>query len=261
MRSLGIIPARYESTRFRGKALVDIMGKPMIQRVYEQAVASDLDEVIIATDDDLIYDVAKQFGGEVMMTSAEHRNGTERCIEVVELLRSEGHNFDVVVNVQGDEPFVQPSQINLLLTAFQDEVLKPNVATLIKKITTEEELFNPNVVKVVAVQQFYTEIWDVLYFSRQAIPYLRGVERSKWVEEGTYYKHIGMYAFDAECLEEEIKELEPSPLEEMESLEQLRWLEDHMVISALVTEEETIGIDTPEDLERALAWFKANQNR
>lgn len=260
MKSLGIIPARFESTRFRGKALVDILGKPMIQRVYEQAKASDLDKVIVATDDDLIYDVVKQFGGEVLITSSEHLNGTERCIEAVELLQLQGLEFEIVVNIQGDEPFIQPSQINLLLTAFDDDTLKPQIATLIKKITTSEELFNPNVVKVVVADQIYNPLQDILYFSRQAIPYLRGVEQSKWIEEGTFYKHIGLYAFDSESLVEEIKELEASPLEKMESLEQLRWLEDHMVISALVTEEETIGIDTPEDLKKAISWYQSKLN-
>lgn len=259
MGSLGIIPARFESTRFRGKVLVDILGKPMIQRVYEQAKASELDKVVVATDDELIYDVVKQFGGEVLMTSTEHLNGTERCIEAAELLEMQGLEFDIVVNIQGDEPFIQPSQINLLLTAFDDDTLKPQVATLIKKISNTTELFNPNVVKVVAVEQDYNPMRDVLYFSRQAIPYLRGVEQSEWLEKGTFYKHIGLYAFDKESLLEEIKDLEPSPLEKMESLEQLRWLEDHMVISALVTEEETMGIDTPDDLQRAVTWYQSLQ--
>lgn len=242
MRFMAIIPARYASTRFPGKPLATLGGKSVIERVYGQ-VAGTVDEVVVATDDQRIYDAVKAFGGEVEMTSAEHRSGTDRCWEAY---CRHGVPCDIVINVQGDEPFIQPSQIEEIKRCFD----RPgtDIATLVKPFTPSdglEALENPNSPKVVLDAEM-----RAMYFSRSVIPYLRNVERSKWLEKHTFYKHIGIYAFRTEVLER-IVALPQSELERSESLEQLRWLENGYRIGVGISDTETIGIDTPEDLERA----------
>jgi 3-deoxy-manno-octulosonate cytidylyltransferase (CMP-KDO synthetase) len=237
----GIIPARFASTRFPGKPLVDIGGKSMIQRVYEQ-VSKVLNDVYVATDDERIYNAVVAFGGKVIMTSDQHRSGTDRCYEAYTKLPAE---FDVIINIQGDEPFIQPSQIEALKMCFEDETTQ--IATLVKPIAVSETdslLFNPNSPKVVLDKNNCA-----LYFSRSPIPYRRGAEEKDWASLHTYYKHIGIYAYRTQVLAE-ITSLEPSILEMVESLEQLRWLENGYKIKVGFTDVETVGIDTPEDLEK-----------
>jgi 3-deoxy-manno-octulosonate cytidylyltransferase (CMP-KDO synthetase) len=242
MRILGIIPARYASTRFPAKALADVAGKPMIQRVYEQAKkASSLHRLVVATDHPLILETVKQFGGNVCMTDEGHASGTDRCYEAYALQKEK---FDYVINIQGDEPFIQPEQFDLLAGVLQDHV---EIATLAKRITDGAAVSNPNTVKVVFSQQGFA-----LYFSRSAIPHIRGVEPEHWVNRHAFYKHIGMYAYRADILEK-LTQLPVSDLEKAESLEQLRWLENGFMIKVKETRHETIGIDTPEDLMRAMA--------
>jgi 3-deoxy-manno-octulosonate cytidylyltransferase (CMP-KDO synthetase) len=243
MTFLGVIPARYASTRFPGKPLVDMLGKPMIQRVYEQ-VAGLLDEVIVATDDERIYNAVEAFGGQVVMTSSDHKSGTDRCFEAYTRLNTP---YDVIVNIQGDEPFIKPSQIELIKGCFTDP--ETQIATLVKPFAAEDDfetLFNPNSPKVVINNK-----QQAVYFSRSVIPYYRGLPHSEWLKNQVYYKHIGLYAYQSKVLEE-ITSLPQSPLEKAESLEQLRWLENGYKIKTGITHEETIGIDTPEDLEKAL---------
>lgn len=242
MRFIGIIPARYASTRFPGKPLADIHGKTMIQRVYEQTLLA-IDEVWVATDDERIKTAVETFGGNVVMTSAEHQSGTDRIAEAVATIsKSNQQEYDVVINIQGDEPFIQPEQIELVKACFDS----PNtqIATLVKQISTQEDIFDPNKVKAVINKDL-----KALYFSRSPIPYQRGVEKEEWLNSGTFYKHIGMYAYKSEVLQE-ITQIEQSSLELSESLEQLRWLENGYWIQTDITEHESIGIDTPEDLER-----------
>ena len=244
MRFIGIIPARYASTRFPGKPLADMLGKTMIQRVYER-VSGLLDGAVVATDDDRIYDTVIRFGGKVVMTSPDHQSGTDRCFEAYTKIKSERPD-DVIINIQGDEPFIHASQIELLKVCFQDE--RTQIATLVKPFGAEddfENLFNPNTPKVVlsANQQ-------AIYFSRSVIPYIRGKHHSEWLKSQTFYKHIGLYAYKAEVLKA-ITSLPQSSLEKAESLEQLRWIENGYRIKVGITHEETIGIDTPEDLEKA----------
>lgn len=238
MKILGIIPARYESSRFPGKPLVDIMGKSMIQRVYEQSnKAASLEKVIIATDDQRIVDHVKIWGGNVMMTSPHHSSGTDRCHEVLSVQKD---IFDVVINIQGDEPFIDPSQIEKVIEGFIHQ--DTQISSLAKKITTQEELFNPNSVKVVIGEND-----KALYFSRAVIPYLRAVEEKDYLKNGTFFKHIGIYAYRASVLNE-ICKLPQSVLEKAESLEQLRWLSAGYKINMGITELEGISVDTPEDL-------------
>ncbi|AMM51944.1 3-deoxy-manno-octulosonate cytidylyltransferase [Rufibacter sp. DG15C] len=245
MTTLGIIPARYASTRFPGKPLVDLAGKTMIQRVYEQALKSDLTSVVVATDDERILTHVLDFGGKAVMTGEHHQSGSDRCYEAYTQV---GQEFDVVVNIQGDEPFIQPEQINKAIFCFQQP--EAQIATLIKPIQSQEELFNPNSPKVVIGAQH-----QALYFSRHPIPYLRGAEQDQWLEKHAYYKHIGIYGYRSEVLAE-LTQLAPSALEKAESLEQLRWLEHGYRIVTAVTDLETIGIDTPEDVEKAFAYLK-----
>jgi 3-deoxy-manno-octulosonate cytidylyltransferase (CMP-KDO synthetase) len=243
MKFLGIIPARYASTRFPGKPLADMLGKPMIQRVYER-VAGLFDETLVATDDERIYVAVENFGGKVIMTSPYHQSGTDRCYEAY--TRS-GGKFDVVINIQGDEPFIQASQIELLQACFEDE--KTQIATLVKPFSANddfENLFNPNTPKVIITPQR-----QAVYFSRSIIPYIRGKQHTEWLHSHVFYKHIGIYAYQTEVLKA-ITTLPQSPLEKAESLEQLRWIENGYWIQAGITHEETIGIDTPEDMEKAL---------
>ncbi|QNN44111.1 3-deoxy-manno-octulosonate cytidylyltransferase [Pedobacter roseus] len=234
---IGIIPARHASTRFPGKPLVDIAGKSMIQRVYEQASkAKSLSKVVVATDDVRIADEVKRFGGEFIFTSSDHQSGTDRCAEVIEALPG----FDIVINIQGDEPFIEPAQIELLASCFTEE--KVQLATLIKSIHNQESVYNPNSPKVVI---------DVngraMYFSRSPIPFIRNGEPGVWAEKHQFYKHIGIYGYRTESLKA-ITKLPPSSLEIAESLEQLRWIENGFYIQTKVTDLETVAIDTPEDL-------------
>jgi 3-deoxy-manno-octulosonate cytidylyltransferase (CMP-KDO synthetase) len=237
MSVIAIIPARYQSTRFPGKPLVDIKGKSMIQRVWEIASSVGcLDRVIIATDDSRIFDHAKSFGAEVMMTSKNHINGTERIAEVIRLLPQE---YDYVLNIQGDEPFLIPSQIESLCGVISSEDFK--IATLIKKLTSIDEIESPNVVKVVKASN-----GKALYFSRYPIPYNRQND-----DKIMHYKHIGMYAFKSNILQDLIS-LPLAEIEKAESLEQLRWLDAGYDIGVELTDYESVGIDTPDDLQKAI---------
>lgn len=238
-KALGIIPARYASTRFPGKPLVDIAGKSMVQRVYEQALqARALGQVIIATDDDRIVEHVRSFGGNVLLTDRSHASGTDRCAEVA----AQYPEYSVVVNIQGDEPFLDPGQIDRV--AYPLLAGEAGISTLAKRITAIEELENPNVVKVV-----FGIHRQALYFSRYPIPFLRGQSLETGLEKGCFYKHIGLYGYTQNVLKE-IARLSVSALESLESLEQLRWLEHGYAIQVEFTERETIGIDTPEDLAR-----------
>ena len=240
MKVVGIIPARYASTRFPGKPLALIKGKPMIQRVYEQALKSKLDAVVIATDDVRIADAVMDFGGQYVMTSPNHRSGTDRCCEALDLLKTK---YDAVVNIQGDEPFIDPKQIDLLV----DLIVRDDtpLASLAKRIDDADELFSPNAVKVVVNQE-----GNAMYFSRNPIPFMRNVDRDEWLAKGRFYKHIGIYAYKADVLRQ-VAHMEPSALEQAESLEQLRWLENGLAIRMALSDAENISIDTPDDLHRA----------
>lgn len=242
MKILGVIPARYASTRFPGKPLADINGKPMIQCVYEQALkCKQLSKVVVATDDKRIEEAVKKFNGNVVMTSDKHESGTDRCYEA--LVRS-GEKFDVVINIQGDEPFIQPEQISKVAECFKKKDVQ--LATLVMKMTGTAELGNPNTVKVIVSKNK-----EALYFSRTAIPYAKGDVTS---EERTYYKHIGIYGYRADVLAE-VTRLKRSLLEITESLEQLRWLENGYRIAVEFTDMGSHSIDTPEDLKNALRKF------
>ena len=247
MRFIGVIPARYASSRFPGKPRAILGGKPMIQRVYEQ-VAQVLDDVYVATDDQRIFDTVTAFGGQVVMTSPDHKSGTDRIQEAVTTI---GGDFDVVVNIQGDEPFIQRSQIETVCRCFEDP--QTQIATLGKPFTVEmgiEALENPNSPKVVLDNQGYA-----MYFSRSIIPFIRGKEKDQWPGLYPFLKHIGLYAYRTEVLAE-ITRLPQSSLEIAESLEQLRWLQNGYKIKVGTTDVETIGIDTPADLARAEEFLK-----
>lgn len=250
MRFIGIIPARYASTRFPAKPLALLGGKPVIQRVYEQ-VNGVLDDAWVATDDERIEAAVKAFGGKVVMTSTTHRSGTDRCYEAFTKI---GQGFDVVVNIQGDEPFIQPGQIKSLCKCFDDP--STQIATLVKPFAATdgiEAVENPNSPKVVVDAR-----WHALYFSRSVVPYRRNVPREEWMKNFTFYKHIGMYAYKAETLRE-ITSLPAGTLEQAESLEQLRWIENGYTIKVGISEIETVGIDTPADLARAEAFLQASR--
>jgi 3-deoxy-manno-octulosonate cytidylyltransferase (CMP-KDO synthetase) len=235
---LGIIPARFSSTRFPGKPLVMIQGKSMIQRVYEQAIGSEqLALAVVATDDQRIFDHVVAFGGKVVMTSTDHVSGTDRCAEVARLYPE----MSFVLNIQGDEPFIMPEQIDLLAkTLIANE--QCSIATLAKKIEQPNALFNINIVKVVFSKQR-----EAIYFSRHPIPFIRDAAPDDWLARHDYFKHIGLYGFRREALLS-LAQLQPSALEKAESLEQLRWMENGFKIGIGITEMETIGVDTPEDL-------------
>ena len=251
IKFIGIIPARYASTRFPGKPLTDMNGKTMIERVYEQ-VKNTVDAVYVATDDERIKTAVTAFGGKVVMTSPNHKSGTDRCYEAY--LKA-GSDCDIIINIQGDEPFIHPSQIETLKTCFDD--VNTEIATLVKPFEAEGDfestLFNPNSPKVVLNKKN-----EAMYFSRSVIPYLRGKEYTQWLHDHTYYKHIGLYAYRANVLKE-ITQLPQSPLELAESLEQLRWLENGYRIKVGITHQETIGIDTPEDMQKALDFLKTQK--
>ncbi len=245
MKILGIIPARYASSRFPGKPLEDIAGKSMIRRVFEQASKSEsLNRVIVATDDERIINHVTEFGGEAMMTSANHQSGTDRCAEVARHLPG----YDVVINIQGDEPFIDPRQIDLLVDCFYHS--DNQLATLVKKINTLDELNNANIPKVVISKDM-----QALYFSRTIIPSLRGYNLTDWLNHHTYYKHIGIYGYRADALQE-ITNLPVSALEKAEALEQLRWIENGYRIQVAITELETLAVDTPQDIEKVLNHMK-----
>ncbi|MDR0394129.1 MAG: 3-deoxy-manno-octulosonate cytidylyltransferase [Tannerella sp.] len=248
MNFLGIIPSRYASTRFPGKPLADMDGKPMIQRVYEQ-VQSTVHRLYVATDDIRIADAVKNFGGNVIMTSERHNSGTDRCYEA---LCKAGNGFDAVVNIQGDEPFIRPEQIELLKSCFSEP--DTQIATLVKPFDKEgdfeQTIFNPNSPKVVLNNRN-----EAMYFSRSVIPYIRGKNYTEWLRAHTFYKHIGLYAYRADILKE-ITSLPQSSLEMAESLEQLRWLQNGYRIKVAVTHQETIGIDTPDDMVKALKLLR-----
>jgi len=240
--AIGIIPARFASTRFPGKPLVDILGMSMVQRVYRQASASTrLSRVVVATDDERILQHVEAFGGEVMMTSSLHASGTDRCAEVAERL---GGNYEVVVNIQGDEPFIDPAQIDLLVSLFdRDEV---SIGSLIKRIAKQEDLHSDTVIKVVRGID-----GRALYFSRNPIPHVRGALPSELMDRAVFYKHIGIYAFRGDILPQ-LAALAVSELEKAEGLEQLRWLENGHAIHLAETGHESNSIDSPADLERML---------
>ncbi len=250
LRILGVIPARYASTRFPGKPLVEIHGKSMIQRVYEQALKSlKLNEVVVATDDERILMHVTDFGGRALLTSSDHQSGTDRCAEAAEKLPG----FEVIINIQGDEPYIDSRQIDLLAACFADN--ETVLATLIKKIESTEELNNPNSPKVIVNKNS-----EAIYFSRTPIPYLRGKENQNWLNEHTFYKHIGIYGYRADTLKT-ITRLPVSLLEKAESLEQLRWIENGYKIKAALTDIETKAIDTPQDLENILKNYDGQDLR
>jgi 3-deoxy-manno-octulosonate cytidylyltransferase (CMP-KDO synthetase) len=238
----GIIPARYASTRFPGKPLALIGNKSMIQRVYEQ-VSKSLDNVFVATDDERILKAVTGFGGKAIMTSTEHSSGTDRCSEAITKIDEVNKiKTDIVINIQGDEPFIKPEQIDLLKSCFEDESV--DIATLICRAETSEDVFSPNQIKVVLNVR-----GDALYFSRAHIPYLRDVEMKEWHLKHNFYKHLGIYGFKKDILKE-VTLLSRSSLEIAESLEQNRWLENGYSIRTAITKWDSVGIDSPEDIER-----------
>ena len=242
MKFVGIIPARYASQRFPGKPLAILGGKTVIQRVYEQ-VSKVLNDVFVATDDDRIFNAVEGFGGKAIMTSPNHKSGTDRIEEAVEKI---GKDFDVVINIQGDEPFIQEPQIKELCACFNDE--NTQIATLGMPFTKEqgmEAIENPSSPKIVVDNNSYA-----MYFSRSVIPYIRNAQREQWIDNYPYLKHIGLYAYRRNVLKE-VTQLPQSSLELAESLEQLRWLQNGYRIKVGLTTVETVGIDTPADLQRA----------
>ncbi len=244
MKFIGIIPARYASSRFPGKPLAIIHGKPMIQHVYENAKQA-IENVWVATDDERIYNAVENFGGKVLYTSPDHKSGTDRCAEAAKKI-SKSHTFDVVINIQGDEPFLKPHHLEGLKQCFAPET---QIATLVKNAVHLKEVFDPNKPKVVLDSQ-----GTALYFSRSPIPFIRGVEKTEWLAQHKFWMHVGIYAYKAKILQE-ITQLQPSKLELAESLEQLRWLENGYSIKTTTTDYESFGIDTPEDLDKALQLF------
>lgn len=241
MKVVGIIPARYGSSRFPGKPLAMIKGKTMIQRVCEQAWKSKLDEVVVATDDIRIADEVLKFGGKYVMTDPRHQSGTDRCCEALEILEE---HYDAVVNIQGDEPFIDPQHINLLADMISRD--DTQLASLVKRIDDEEELFSSNKVKVVMDKS-----GNALYFSRNPIPYMRNLAHEKWLQKGCFFQHLGIYAYKAETLRQ-IATMQPTALELAESLEQLRWLENGLAIRMAVVEAGSLAIDSPADLAKAI---------
>ncbi len=242
---LGIIPARYASSRFPGKPLTDILGKSMIQRVYEQARKSTkLKDVLVATDDERIYNHVLSFGGKAVNTKAEHPSGTDRCYEA--LLNSK-QSFDYVINIQGDEPFIDPTQIDLLCGVCDKQT---ELATLMIPVDSHEVLFDVGEVKITLNSNM-----EALYFSRMVIPYIKGKPQEEWHKYHTYYRHVGMYAYRSDVLEN-ITKLQPSALENAESLEQLRWLENGYKVKCVITHFDSHCVDTPEDIEKVIRLMK-----
>ena len=247
MKFIGIIPARFASTRFPGKPLAMLGGRTVIQRVYEQATAI-LEEAYVATDDERIYQTVEQFGGRAVMTRPDHKSGTDRIEEAAEKI---GTQADVIINIQGDEPFIQQSQIETLMHLFDDPTTQ--IGTLGKRFETIKAAQNPNSPKIVTDKRGFA-----LYFSRSIIPYIRGKEQCEWLQHFPFLKHLGLYAYRREVLRE-VTLLPQSPLEIAESLEQLRWLENGYRIRVGLTDVETVGIDTPEDLQRAEAFLASRK--
>ncbi|MCD8186091.1 MAG: 3-deoxy-manno-octulosonate cytidylyltransferase [Rikenellaceae bacterium] len=252
MRTLALIPARYASSRFPGKPLVDIAGKPMIQRVYERAIAV-YDACYVATDDSRIESAVRVFGGNVVMTAEEHQSGTDRCREALDAVEAlTNQKFDVVINIQGDEPFIDKDQLRQLSMLFTDA--RTQIATLVKPFSENEDIFNPNSPKVVMTTDNYA-----LYFTRSVIPYLRSIkERQEWQKSHIFFKHLGIYAYRAQVLRE-ITGLKQSTLELAESLEQLRWLENGYRIKVAITDQQNYAIDTPEDLDKVIRLYREGQ--
>jgi len=247
MNFIGIIPARFQSTRFPGKPLANLGGKPIIQWVYENAKKA-LDHVFVATDDERIYQVVENFGGKAVYTSLNHQSGTDRCAEAAQKV-AESLEFDVVINIQGDEPFIRPEQVEGLKACFDSPLAE--IATLIKPITNAAEIANINRPKVVINKN-----QEAMYFSRSPIPFVRDSQPEEWINQNTFYSHIGMYAYRFDILLE-LTKLPLGILEKAESLEQLRWLENGYRIKTAQTSFENIGIDTPEDLEEARKFLMA----
>ena len=241
MKIVGIIPARYGSSRFPGKPLAMIKGKTMIQRVCEQAWKSKLDDVVVATDDIRIADEVLKFGGKYVMTDPRHQSGTDRCCEALEILEEQ---YDAVINIQGDEPFIDPQHINLLVDMISRA--DTQLASLVKRIDDEEDLFGSNKVKVVM-----DKTGNALYFSRNPIPYMRNVAHEKWLQKGCFFQHLGIYAYKAATLRQ-IATMQPTALELAESLEQLRWLENGLAIRMAIVEADSLAIDSPADLAKAI---------
>lgn len=239
----GIIPARFASSRLPGKPLAVIKGKPMIRHVYERSMEA-LDYVVVATDDRRIKETVEQFGGRVVMTSAFHQSGTDRCAEAASKISAPGEGIpDVIINIQGDEPFIIPEQISQLAEAFSDPGTE--IATLIRRVNNSDDLFNPGLPKVVFSMQK-----KALYFSRWPLPYVRDAEKSSWIENFAFYRHLGMYGYRTKTLME-LAKLSPSPLESAESLEQNRWLENGYHIKVIATEYDSFSVDTSDDLKKA----------
>jgi 3-deoxy-manno-octulosonate cytidylyltransferase (CMP-KDO synthetase) len=242
MKFLGIIPARFGSSRLEGKPLADINGKPMIRWVYEKACEA-LETIYVATDDERIYDAVSGFGGRVVMTSRKHTTGTNRCLEALQTINnSETTPFDAVINIQGDEPMMAPEQISTLIKCFEDP--ETALATLVIPVTDEFDLQNESEVFVT-----FDSNMQALYFSRSVIPFVHGVPKNEWLQHNTFYKHIGLYAYTAEALTK-FASLSTSHLEKVEKLEQNRWMEHGGTIKVGITHHKSIPVDTPEDLER-----------
>ena len=237
-----IIPARYASERFPGKSLADLGGKPVLQYVWEQA-RKVLPDVWIATDDNRIVEAVRAFGGNSLLTSDQHQSGTDRCAEASRDLDMDGKTADVIINIQGDEPFIQAEQLELLMSCFENDATQ--IATLANPLNNTNDLLNPNIVKLVRNKDH-----KAMYFSRSPVPYMRNHEQEKWTGQFPYLRHLGIYAYRYPILQE-ITRLSPSELEIAESLEQLRWLENGYSIHVAISTNDSLGIDTPEDLERA----------
>jgi len=251
MKFIGIIPARYQSSRFPGKALFIIEGKTMIQRVYEQAKKSAiLSELYVATDNTSIENHVKNFGGNVVMTSKDHPCGTDRCYEAFHIINNSGiySSDDIVINIQGDEPCINPQQIELVTSCFKKDDVK--IATLVRKMDSMEDLLSSTVIKVVCDTNK-----KAMYFSRSPIPYFRGLDHSQWIKNHTYYQHIGIYAYRASVLDE-IHNIKQSPLEKTESLEQLRWMENDYLIHVEITKHASYSVDEPGDVEKIIKLLK-----
>jgi 3-deoxy-manno-octulosonate cytidylyltransferase (CMP-KDO synthetase) len=246
---VGIIPARFASTRFPGKPLADILGKSMLQRVYEQSSKSKfLKYVVVATDDKRIFDHVKSFGGEVVMTAEHHPSGTDRCWDAAQQINEE---FNYVINVQGDEPFIKPEQIDELASVLQDDGIE--LATQMVAVNSYDLLTDKGEVKIVLNKNN-----EAMYFSRSIIPFIKNVDEQNWLDHHTYYRHVGMYAYRKDILEK-ITKLPVSSLEKAESLEQLRWIENGFKVKCVITNYDSHCVDTPEDLEKAIDMLKAMQ--
>ncbi len=251
MNIVGIIPSRYSSTRLPGKPLALIGDKPMVQWVYENC-SKGLEHVFVATDDQRIVDAVEAFGGKAVMTRVDHTSGTDRCAEAAKNIKEKyGLNSDVIINIQGDEPFFNPDILQDIKKSFENR--ETQIATLIQEATEQDHIFNPGEAKVVLNHKS-----EAIFFSRSPIPYLRNIEQSEWLKNHTYYRHLGIYAYRIDTLNK-IVELEPSILEKAESLEQLRWIENGIPVTCVITDmDETMCIDTPEDLKKANEFI---QNR